>query len=335
MSKWYESNTSGIVVSTRIRLARNLAGVPFPGRMNDSQRTEVNKKIIDSIMNGSSALSKDLKVVDMDSISDAEALAMVERHIISPAFARNRKNRRLILSLDESISIMLGEEDHIRIQVLKGGLQLFETYEIANNIDTLLSESLTIAFDEQLGYLTECPTNLGTGLRASVMLHLPALESTGEISQLADAVSKIGLTIRGMYGEGSGSKASLYQLSNQVTLGISEKSALDNLKSITMQMIEREQVTCKNFDKISLEDSVFRSFGILKNARLLSSDEMMQYVSQIKLGVSLGIIKLKDENIPIKLMIETQPAMMALKLNSQDASERDIERAKIFREQMS
>ncbi|MDD4699899.1 MAG: protein arginine kinase [Oscillospiraceae bacterium] len=335
MSKWYESNTSGIVVSTRIRLARNLAGVPFPGRMNDSQRTEVNKKIIDSIMNGSSALSKDLKVVDMDSISDAEALAMVERHIISPAFARNRKNRRLILSLDESISIMLGEEDHIRIQVLKGGLQLFETYEIANNIDTLLSESLTIAFDEQLGYLTECPTNLGTGLRASVMLHLPALESTGEISQLADAVSKIGLTIRGMYGEGSGSKASLYQLSNQVTLGISEKSALDNLKSITMQMIEREQVTCKNFDKISLEDSVFRSFGILKNARLLSSDEMMQYVSQIKIGVSLGIIKLKDENIPIKLMIETQPAMMALKLNSQDASERDIERAKIFREQMS
>jgi len=335
MSKWYEFNTSGIVVSTRVRLARNLAGVPFPGRMNEAQRAEVNKKIIDAIINVPSSLSKELKVVEMDTISDAAALAMVERHIISPAFARNRKNRRLILSDDESISIMLGEEDHIRIQVIKGGLQLSEAYEIADKIDTLISESLTIAFDEQLGFLTECPTNLGTGLRASVMLHLPALESTGEVSQLADAVSKIGLTIRGMYGEGSGSKASLYQLSNQVTLGISEKTALDNLKSITMQMIEREQATCKNLDKISLEDSVFRSFGTLKNARILSSDEMMQYVSQIKLGERLQIIKLKDENLPIKLMIETQPAMMALNLQVQNATERDIERAKIFREQLA
>ena len=177
----------------------------------------------------------------MNDVPEIERFAMVERHIISKRFASNCENRAIIISDDESICIMLGEEDHIRMQVLLGGFQLEVAYKIANDIDTILCGGLDIAFDDRIGFLTECPTNLGTGLRASVMLHLPLIEGNREIADISESISKIGLTVRGMYGEGTKALASLYQVSNQVTLGITEENAIDNLKIIVDQIIQKER----------------------------------------------------------------------------------------------
>ncbi len=329
--KWYESSAEPITVSTRVRLARNLSNVPFPNSMTSEQMLETNRKIADTICNGNSALARELKCIEMDKISETEALAMVERHIISPNFSKNRQGRMLILSSNESISIMLGEEDHIRIQVLLPGFKIEEAYNTADRIDTLLGETLPIAYDDELGFLTECPTNLGTGLRASVMLHLPAIEHSGEINQISETVSKIGLTVRGTYGEGSKCAASLYQFSNQVTLGLTEQAAIQNLISVTKQIIEKEQKARNSLNKTSLEDYVCRAWGILTNARLLSGKEMKELVSRVKLGIDCGIITAEFSYMPIKLLIETQPNMLLEKYNTKTPQARDEKRAEIFR----
>lgn len=329
---WYNEKApdDDIVVSTRIRLARNLAGVPFPSRMTVEQRKDVNKKIREALLESNTPFAKKLKYITMRDIPENERFSMVERHIISPEFASNYENRAIILSDDESISIMIGEEDHIRIQVIASGLQLEKAYDTAERIDTLLWERLSLAFDERLGFLTECPTNLGTGLRASVMLHLPIIEGTGEISALADSINKIGFTVRGLYGEGSKSSASLYQISNQITLGISEKNALDNLKIIAMQLIEKERKQRETINRLSIEDMCMRALGTLRYARILGSAEMMKLLSAVKLGQSIGIIN--DEKIlPIKLLVEGQPYMLMRSFGEMSADERDIYRANMIR----
>ena len=332
MSSWYAvlAPEDDIVVSTRIRLARNISGMPFPARMNADQRRELNARVKKAITESNTPFAKTLKYIDMKNVPQTEIMAMVERHVISPEFAAGNEERAIILSDDESISIMIGEEDHIRIQVIMGGLQLEKAYDIAERLDTLLYDTLHFAFDKNLGFLTECPTNLGTGLRASVMLHLPVIESSGEISQLADSVGKIGFTVRGMYGEGSKPAASMYQVSNQITLGISEKNALDNLKIITQQLIDKERSERKNLNRVKVEDTCFRALGILENARLLSGEEMMNLLSRIKLGMSMGIIK--SEVMPVKLLIEGQPYMLMKKYGQLEADERDIYRANFIRE---
>ena len=322
-----------IVVSTRIRLARNLRSIPFPSRMSDSQREELKQKVKSAIIESNTPFAKSLKFIDISAVPENELGAMVERRVISPEFAKSHKSRAIILSQDESISIMIGEEDHIRIQVILQGLQLEKAYDIAERIDTLLYDSLHFAFDENLGYLTECPTNLGTGLRASVMMHLPTVESAGEISTLSDTVAKIGFTVRGMYGEGSKSAASLYQISNQITLGISEKNALDNLKIITTQLIDKERNARESLDRLRVEDSVYRALGILKNSRILDSGEMMKLLSRIKLGISMGI--LNEDISPMKLMIEGQPHTLMKKYGMMNALERDICRANYLRENLA
>lgn len=332
MGSWYNSHApeDDIVVSTRIRLARNLPGIPFPARMTKEQRRELNLKVKSAIEDSNTPFSKSLKYIDMGDIPQTEIQAMVERHIISPEFAAENSERAIILSSDESISIMIGEEDHVRIQVILGGLQLEKAYDTAERLDTLLYGSLHFAFDRNLGFLTECPTNLGTGLRASVMLHLPVIESSGEISRLADSVGKIGFTVRGMYGEGSKAKASMYQVSNQITLGISEKNALDNLKIITQQLIEKERGEREGLNRIKLEDMCFRALGTLQNCRILSSEEMMNLLSLIKLGLSMGIIK--SDVLPVKLLVEGQPYMLMKKYGQMEPEERDIYRANLMRE---
>ena len=335
MSNWYSKSApmDDVAVSSRIRLARNLKGIPFPLRMSLEQRKELNKRVKDAICESNTPFAKSLKYIDMRDIPETQRYAMVERHIISPEFASKGQDGAIILSADESISIMIGEEDHIRIQVILGGLQLAEAYDIADKIDNLLYDSLHFAFDEKLGFLTECPTNLGTGLRASVMLHLPALENNGEIDSLSGSVGKIGFTVRGMYGEGSKSSASLYQISNQITLGISEKNALDNLKIITTQLIEKEQNLRSDFNKLKIEDLCYRALGTLQNSRILSSEEMMNLLSRVKLGKSMGILNL--EVSPIKLLIEAQPFMLMQKYGVMEADERDIYRANMLRETLS
>ena len=332
MSRWYidKSAHNDIAVSCRIRLARNIQGLPFPNRMTLDDKRELNTRVKEAILNSNTPFSKSLKYINMCDIPEIQRYAMVERHIISPEFAAKTEECGIILSNDESISIMIGEEDHLRIQVINAGLDLKKAYDLAESLDTLLCDTLHFAFDKDLGYLTECPTNLGTGLRASVMLHLPALENSGEINGLIDSISKIGFTVRGMYGEGSKSLASLYQVSNQITLGISENSALENLSVITTQLIEKEKQARENLDLIKLEDVCWRAFGTLQNARILSSEEMINLISRVKLGISMGIIN--KECSPIKILIEAQPFMLMQAKGAMDAADRDISRATMVRE---
>lgn len=332
MSSWYTSHApeDDIAVSTRIRLARNLSGLPFPARMTPEQRKELNLKVKNAVLQSNTPFAKSLKYIDMADVPQTEIAAMVERHIISPEFAEENADRAIIISADESISIMIGEEDHVRIQVILGGLQLEKAYDTAEQLDSLLYNELHFAFDRSLGFLTECPTNLGTGLRASVMLHLPVTESNGEISSIAETVGKIGFTVRGMYGEGSKASASMYQVSNQITLGISEKNAIDNLKIITAQLMNKERKARNSLNKIKLEDMCFRALGTLQNCRVLSSKEMMDLLSRIKLGISMGIIK--TDVLPIKLFIEGQPNMLMKKYGQLEPEERDIYRAAFMRD---
>lgn len=331
MSSWYtQCDNNDVIITSRIRLARNLSGVPFGTRLTDEQKKQINERVREAICDSNTPYAKTLKYIDMNDVPENECYAMMERHIISPEFAQNKENKAILISDDESICVMIGEEDHIRIQVLHSGLDLHKAYDIAERIDTFLGEKLNFAFSEKLGYLTECPTNLGTGLRASVMLHLPLLESTREISAIADSVNKIGFTVRGIYGESSESQASLYQLSNQITLGISEKDALKNLEAITTQIIDKELSLRETARGVALEDKVCRAYGILKNARIISSKEMMNLVSMIKLGVGMGIINI-DNTLPMRILIECQPNMLMRKYGSLDAHERDVKRAQTIR----
>ena len=333
MSCWYNdfSLKNNIIVSSRIRLARNLSDIPFPSRMTDNMVAELKSRVKSAVDEINTKGSFKFKYIEMRNIPENEIYSMVERHTISPDFAKNYSNKAVVISEDESISIMIGEEDHLRIQVLKGGFALDEAYKIADQLDTELNRILCFAYDDRLGFLTECPTNIGTGLRASLMLHLPVCESVGKMSLISETASKIGLTVRGMYGEGSKSSASLYQISNQITLGISEKSAIDNLKIIVEQIVNTEENERYNLDRLDIEDSVFRAYGTLKHARLLTSEEIMKLISLIKLGVSMGIIE--DVRInPIGLMIETQPNMLIRRFGDLDARARDEARAKMARE---
>ncbi|MEE0839512.1 MAG: protein arginine kinase [Acutalibacteraceae bacterium] len=333
MANWYSvsAKESDIVVSTRIRLARNLQNTPFPSYMKNEEKKALCEKVKQAVLCSDTPFAKSLKYISMEDIPENEIYAMVERHIISPEFAQNAQGRAVIISEDESICVMIGEEDHIRIQVILPGLALSKAYEIADSIDNLLASRLDFAYDNQLGFLTECPTNLGTGLRASVMLHLPLLESSTAMTEMSEAIGKIGFTVRGMYGEGSKSKASLYQISNQITLGITEKNAIENLSVIAEQLIAREKEERSRYPKAVLEDTVWRAYGILKNQRILSSDEMMKLVSRLKIGASMGILPI-DSVLPVKILIETQPFMLCRKCGEKTPQERDILRAETVRE---
>lgn len=332
MSKWYigEGDHNDIVISTRIRIARNLADYPFPVRLDNKSKIEVNEKIRDALDG-----KENLTYTELKTLTRSQIVSLAERHLISPEFASNSDARALLMSDNEDISIMLCEEDHIRIQVMKSGLVLKEAYELADKIDTEINQSLKYAFDEKLGYLTQCPANLGTGMRASVMLHLPALTAKGQIGSLASTVSKLGLTIRGAYGEGMSAMGDLYQLSNQVSLGISEKSAIDNLKTITLQLAAQERAAREETSKsIETEDAVFRAYGILKSARILSTKEFMSLISKVRLGAVLGMIKTDFKTIN-ELMVSMQPATInAFVGKTLSLEERDVERAKIVRERL-
>ena len=331
MSCWYNNAApdGDIAVSTRIRLARNVNGYPFPARMTDEQKYKLNAKIHEAIKNSDDDCAKKLKYIDMKDVPENERLSMLERHIASREFVCKPDNKAIIISEDETVSIMLGEEDHIRIQVILPGLQLEKAYELADRIDNIFSSSLDLAFDETLGFLTECPTNLGTGLRASVMLHLPVSESNGDIRALTQSVNKIGYTVRGMYGEGSNSSGSLYQISNQITLGISEKNAVNNLKVIAGQIIEKERELQKGLNKIKTEDYCMRALGTLKFARMISGAELITLISRVKLGMNTGVIR-GDIN-PVKILIEGQPYMLMKTYGNMTEEERDICRAQMVR----
>lgn len=333
MNRWYTSDgmDSDVAISTRVRLARNIKGFNFPSKITNEQKRAINKRVLACIKN--SEVAPDFELIDMDNLDDAHAISMVERHIISPNFAKHRKGSSLLLSHDESVSVMLCEEDHIRLQVMSAGLNLDGTYQVANTIDDVLDSRLNYAFDEKLGYLTSCPTNLGTAMKSSVMLHLPALSFKGQIGQLASTVSKLGLTLRGAYGENTNAVADFFQLSNQVTLGITEKNAINNLKSIVNQIIFEERAEREKLihDEI-FEDGIFRAYGTLKYSRLLDTKEFMKLISLVRLGISQGILDIQYETVGT-LIAKMQPATLMADADANlSADLRDRLRAKLVRE---
>ncbi|MBQ5347109.1 MAG: protein arginine kinase [Ruminococcus sp.] len=323
---------SKVVMQTRIRLARNLKKYPFPIRLNTAGKNKVCEDIINAVKNCNSPLSRELDVLYVKDLTEAQRISLVEQHLASPEFMSDSAGRALILSKDKTMSIMINEEDHIRLQILYKDLSLEQAYDTADKLDTLLDENLDFAFDKKLGYITQCPTNLGTGMRASVMLHLPALKSSKAIGRIAGNLSKLGLTIRGAYGEGTEPEGAMYQLSNQVTLGISEKAAIENLKNITQQLVSQElQAQKRMSESLETQDKICRSLGILRTAKLISCKEALELLSNVRFGINSGIIEGVDLETVDALFGEIQPATMIVNKNEKiSPTQRDRLRAEML-----
>lgn len=333
--KWYEKNGNDgeVVISTRIRLARNLEEYPFPIRCNQRLQRDIADKVKDAVLNGNSVISSRFTALDIDNIDAGEKVSLVERHLISPEFISGSAEKSLLLLDDESVAIMINEEDHIRLQVMCEGFDLDKAYETASRIDCLLDEHLKFAFTENLGYLTQCPTNLGTGMRASVMLHLPALQKSKAMRKISENLAKLGLTIRGAYGEGTEPVACMYQLSNQISLGISEKTAVENLKNIAKQLVAQEMAAREEMTKdLGVQDSIYRSEGILKSARLISCEEALKHLSNVRMGITTGLVHCAELETINRLLVEIQPATLMKNVGQTlSPQERDSVRATLIR----
>lgn len=329
--KWYEKSgdCGDVVISSRVRLARNLRRYPFPNRASAQQKSEIEQKIREALLSTGNAAAGSFQYIALDSLSEEAAVSLAERHLVSPEFLSDRQGRAVLVSEDESVSIMINEEDHLRIQVMHEGLSLIKAAELADRLDTLLNETLDFAFDKEFGYLTQCPTNLGTGMRASVMLHLPALTESGTLGRIAGNLSKLGLTLRGSFGEGSRVMGSLYQLSNQITLGLTETQAIENLTAIVNQLVSEERKLRHDaLESLNVQDKISRAAGVLKSARLLPTSEFMELWSQLRLGVTGGVVSGISTADLNRLMTLVQPAtLMHLQNRQMTEQERDALRA--------
>ena len=324
---------SEAVVSTRIRLARNLKEYPFPVRLSADQAREIVDKVGQALRDCGIKFHR----IDLGAIPDTIRVSMIERHLVSPDFINEQDGRAVFLSDDNTASIMVNEEDHIRLQVILDGFELTKAFTMADQLDNILSKKLNFAFHERLGYLTQCPTNLGTGMRASVMLHLPALQMSDAVNRIGANLSKLGLTMRGLYGESSKPAGAFFQLSNQVTLGISEKAAIDNLQNITTQLIAQEMRARENLlNKIEIQDQIHRALGVLKTARLMDHSEAMRLLSLVRLGVSAKLFETLSTDSIDKLTVEIQPASIMTRFgDDMSPRDRDIKRASILRERFA
>lgn len=337
MKNWqnYVGSDDDIVISSRIRIARNISAKPFPHRLSESDARKTTEEV-ESAFYTSKHMMDNYRTIQLWDMDDNESINYLEKHLISPKLVNNKNIAAFILSEDETVSIMMNEEDHIRLQCITGGLNLKETYSIADRLDNLLEEHIKYAFNEQIGYITACPTNIGTGLRASVMVHLPALTMNDEMTGILKALTQVGMTIRGLYGEGSNAQGNIYQISNQVTLGVTEEDILNNLEAVINQIIDQENRTREQFlksYKYELEDKIFRSLGILETAVLLNSNECMDLLSNVRMGVEMGIIKNVRKNRLNELLVEIQPASMQKKFTeTMNDRERDLNRAKLVKE---
>lgn len=324
-----------IVLGTRCRLARNLQGLPFPDAASREQLREVLNRAKGAVehLSGLGNFTYH-ELATMDSL---EREILVEEHLISPSHMQNPTHKAVILNDQCNISIMVNEEDHFRIQVLKPGLQLENAWQRATEVDDALEQHLDFAFHLQTGYLTSCPTNTGTALRASVMFHLPALRRLQKVQEVLGTVSKFGLTVRGLYGEGSDVWGNVFQLSNQITLGQSEEETIEHLARFTAQILHSEQQAreylVEKERRLATEDWLYRSYGILQNARIITSQEAMELLSDLKLAVDLGIIPHSDPELVKRLMVQIRAAHLQ-KIMGQPlpVQERDRLRASLIRE---
>ncbi|MEL7568520.1 MAG: protein arginine kinase [Dehalobacterium sp.] len=341
-SKWTEGlgPNADIVISSRVRLARNILNLPFPDMLNEEKEKEILKSIQD-IINTSEFKDKvgNFHFISLRELSGIEKSILVEKHLISPQHAQSHGYKGTIIKEDESVSVMINEEDHLRIQCLLPAMQLNEAWALANEVDDTLEQSLDFAFDKDKGYLTSCPTNVGTGMRASVMLHLPGLVLTRQGYQVFATMNQIGLTVRGMYGEGSEALGNLFQISNQVTLGLTEEEIINHLNSVTLQVVEQER-NARNIlfkeAKDQLEDRVWRAYGILSHARIISSQEAMSLLSELRLGIDMNIIQNIDPKVFNVLMVTTQAAFLQQKTEIELLPHlRDVMRASSIRDILS
>lgn len=329
-NKWYQriGVQGDIVLSSRIRLARNVKGIPFPSCITPAQQEELCQQIKDHLLAPPSPLAQSLGYFSPETLTKGAKRAMAERYLLPRDFAESNKERPLFLSEDESVCLLLCHQDHLRLQVMQGGLELEKAYQIANQMDDMINEGFAYAFDKKWGYLTACPTDLGTGMKASVLLHLPALEATGEIHALSTAVGKIGLSLQGTFGQGSTVSGSLYQLSNQISMGLEERSVLENLKSVTLQIVDREQEARKELPSLETEDAAFRSLGVLQNARILPLSEFTTALSHLRLGISMGLLDSVSLETVNTLNVTMHPANLLLENPGADSTEkRDVIRA--------
>ena len=331
---WYLQNgkDSDVVISSRVRLARNIENYTFMPKISEEEANKVLQKIKDI----TPSIGYGLKFINLNDIDDITKVSLVEKHIISPEFAANKnKCGAILINDEENICIMINEEDHIRMQVFSSGLDLENLKNLAIEIDEKLDNLLHYASHEKYGYLTACPTNVGTGMRASVMVHLPALTMTGNINKILNIVNSFGMNIRGIYGEGTQSQGDIYQISNNQTLGLTENDIIKNINTITEKVIQQERMARKYLAKnsIDLEDRVYRAYGTLVYATKLSSDECKRLLSYVKLGTDLGIIKELTDSKVAKLYLYNNPANLQKYVGKElDGYERDIKRPEVIKQ---
>ena len=328
---------SEIIISSRVRLARNLALYPFAARLSMAERAEVHRKLRDIIL--SEGLATPEMYIELTDAGELERRLLVERHLNSREHSDSDGRRGVAVGDGEIVSIMVNEEDHLRIQVMKSGMQLSEAWKIADRTDDVIESHVQYAYDRELGYLTACPTNVGTGMRVSVMLHLPALVITRQIAKVFQAVSRLNLAVRGLYGEGTDATGHFYQISNQSTLGRSETQITTSVESAMPQVVRFELAAREalvNKERSRLEDRVWRAYGMLQNARMVSSEETLTLLSAVRMGVQLGLLPGPNVETINELLLTTQPAhLQALHGRELPIDERDCIRAEHLRSLMS
>ena len=331
-----EDEYSDIIISSRIRLARNLKGFPFPNRFEDEDAIKIRRKVKAACHKCPSL--ENARYYDIDKLAEWDRKYFVERRLASPQLIDNGLRPMLVIGANESLSIMVNEEDHLRIQCIEPGLGLSPAWKIISRVDDELEEHLRFSYSHKYGYLTACPTNLGTGLRASIFVHLPALSLQENINKVMNELLTSEIAVRGFYGEASESVGNIFQISNQLTLGRTEESVLERMVKIAVRIVQlereaREELYSKQ--RIKLEDTVFRALGILKHARVISSLEAMNHLSNLRLGCELGLVKSLTRLAVNQLMVLVQPAHLQ-KIYGEllDAEERDVVRANFIRENL-
>ncbi len=334
-SEWLKGigPNSNIVISSRVRLARNLDNIPFPNRADKNESGEVLNSVKEAVY-GIDVL-KEAMFLELESLDNVDKQFLIERHLMSHEHAMKPNNKALVISSDEVISIMVNEEDHLRMQVIRSGFDLEVAWEMMNGIDDELAKKLNFAFSPEWGFLTACPTNTGTAMRGSVMLHLPALVMTKQINKVLAAIAKLSFTTRGLYGEGTQASGNFFQISNQVSLGHSETEILENLKGLIRQVIEQEEQSRQALmvqSREIVEDRIWRAYGTLKSAYIISSQETIELLSMVRLGNDLGILKDFNRGLINELFITTQPAhLQKMEGKKITANERDAKRANLIR----
>jgi len=342
-NSWLSKTESDIIFSSRIRLARNMMDLPFPSRADDSQKKEILKKVNANWFN--TELLNDCQFIEMQTLSNLDKQVFLERHLVSNEHIVDGDGKGLIVSDNQEISIMINEEDHLRMQVITSGFNLQKCWRLLSGIDEYFNKQFSFAFLPDLGYLTACPTNLGTAMRASCMMHLPGLILTKRINKVLELLAKISFTIRGFFGEGTQALGNFFQISNQSSLGFSEEEIVENLEGVINQVKKQEEdarLILSKKQNLQVEDSIWRALGILRNARMINSQEALSHLSLLFLGVDLGIINDNDffgicnaRKLVFSLLLIIQPAHLQLaKGKVLKEKERDCVRAEILREKL-